>query len=122
MNSGRDIPVQRHEHGDGYTIRRFARLPGIGMLRGEDVYQYISGDGLYAVGAQHTLRTAWLNGELVTDPAKARALWQEAGWLDKPEPETAGYRCWSSPGGPGQNGVIHHTHGPGQPCPLSGGQ
>jgi hypothetical protein len=115
------IPDQRHEHGSGYTIRKFARLPGLGLLHGQDVYQYITGDDEFAVGAQHTLRTTWLDGRMITDPVKARSLWQEAGWLDKPEPEPAGYRCWSSPGGPGRNGVTHHTHGPDKPCPLSSG-
>lgn len=37
-------------------------------------------------------------------------------------PEQAGYRCWTDPGGPGENGYTHHAHGPDQPCPLYGGQ
>jgi hypothetical protein len=38
------------------------------------------------------------------------------------QPEPATYRCWSTGGGPGENGVIHHVHGPDQPCPLYGNQ
>jgi hypothetical protein len=72
--------VSRSEGPGGYVIHR-TTITRSGILAGDESYQYVTTDSNYAVGSVLSLRTTWLNGEMVTDPEKAKALWQEAAWL-----------------------------------------
>jgi hypothetical protein len=51
-----------------------------GHLVVDETWQYTVGDDLWAVGSQCTLRTAYLNGQMVTDPAEAQRLYEKAGF------------------------------------------
>lgn len=61
----------------GYDVVIEADLPD-GHLRVESAHQTIFAEADEPVGGYVTKRTAWLDGELVTDPARAQALFEQA--------------------------------------------
>jgi hypothetical protein len=73
------MSFQLHHTPGGYTTVRTAVIPE-GILRVEDTYQVLYTEGHDPAGAMHILRTAWLGGELITDPAEAQRLYDKADW------------------------------------------